>query len=225
MDMNDYSHLEKRLDYTFKDKQLIIEALTHKSYKKPYNNERLEFLGDAVLDLIVGEYLFEKFPNSEEGILSKIRASLVNETGFTLLARNIDLGNHIYLSLAEENNDGRDKPSLLSNAFEAVIGAIYLDASLDKVKEISIKLLEEGHPKIDLQSLSKDYKTALQELTQATHGVTPLYEMLGSSGPDHKKEFEIAIILDEKTISKAKGKSKKEAQQKAAKIALKELKK
>jgi len=222
--MNDYSHLEKRLDYTFKDKQLIIEALTHKSYKKPYNNERLEFLGDAVLDLIVGEYLFNKFPNSDEGILSKIRASLVNETGFTLLARNIDLGNHIYLSLAEENNNGRDKPSLLSNAFEAVIGAIYLEAGLDEVKDIVIKLLEEGHPKIDLQSLSKDYKTALQELTQATHGVTPLYEMLGSSGPDHKKEFEIAIILDNRTISKAKGKSKKEAQQKAAQIALKELK-
>jgi len=222
--MNDYSQLEKRLNYTFKNKQLIIEALTHKSDKKPYNNERLEFLGDAVLDLIVGEYLFFKFPKSNEGILSKIRASLVNESGFTLLARAIDLGQYIYLSSAEENNNGRDKPSLLSNAFEAIIGAIYLDAGLSVVKEISIKLLEESHPKIDLQSLSKDYKTALQELTQATHGVTPLYEMLGSSGPDHKKEFEIAVILDEKTIAKASGKSKKEAQQKAAKIALEALK-
>jgi ribonuclease-3 len=222
--MKEYSHLEKRLNYTFQNKQLIIEALTHKSYKKPYNNERLEFLGDAVLDIIVGEYLFKKFVNSDEGILSKIRASLVNETGFTLLARNLDLGSYIYLSLAEENNNGRDKPSLLSNAFEAVIGAIYLEAGLDKAKEISIALLEESHPKIDLQSLSKDYKTALQELTQATHGVTPQYEMLGSSGPDHKKEFEIAIILNENLIAKAKGKSKKEAQQRAAKIALKELK-
>lgn len=223
--MNDYNELENRLNYTFKDKQLIIEALTHKSDKKPYNNERLEFLGDAVLDLIVGEYLFKKFPNSNEGILSKIRASLVNEVGFTLLARKLDLGSYIYLSLAEENNNGRNKPSLLSNAFEAIIGAIYLEAGLSVAKEISIKLLEECHPKIDLDSLSKDYKTALQELTQATHGVTPLYEMLGSSGPDHKKEFEIAIILDEITISKGKGKSKKEAQQKAAKLALKELRK
>jgi len=222
--MNNYSQLEKRLNYTFENKQLIIEALTHKSYKKPYNNERLEFLGDAVLDLIVGEYLFNKFPSSNEGILSKIRASLVNESGFTLLAREIDLGNHIYLSLAEENNNGRDKPSLLSNAFEAIIGAIYLEGGLEKAKDISIKLLEECHPKIDLKSLSKDYKTALQELTQATHGVTPLYEMLGSSGPDHKKEFEIAIILDEKTIASAKGKSKKDAQQKAAQIALEKLK-
>ena len=221
---NDYSQLEKRLTYTFKNKQLIIEALTHKSHKKPYNNERLEFLGDAVLDLIVGEYLFTKFPKSDEGILSKIRASLVNESGFTLLARKLELGSYIYLSLAEENNNGRDKPSLLSNAFEAIIGAVYLEAGLEVAKNISIKLLEECHPKIDLKSLSKDYKTALQELTQATHGVTPDYEMLGSSGPDHKKEFEIAIVLDNKTIAKAKGKSKKEAQQKAAQIALKELK-
>jgi len=222
--MNDYSHLEQRLNYTFKDKQLIIEALTHKSHKKPYNNERLEFLGDAVLDLIVGEYLFTKFPKSDEGILSKIRASLVNEYGFTLLARELKLGTYIYLSLAEENNNGRDKPSLLSNAFEAIIGAIYLEAGLEVANDISIKLLEECHPKIDLQSLSKDYKTALQELTQAAYGVTPSYEMIGSSGPDHKKEFEIAIVLNDKMIAKAKGKSKKEAQQKAAQIALKELK-
>ncbi len=222
--MNNYSQLEKRLNYTFDNKQLIIEALTHKSYKKPYNNERLEFLGDAVLDLIVGEYLFKKFPKSDEGILSKIRASLVNESGFTLLAKEINLGEYIYLSLAEENNDGRDKASLLSNAFEAIMGAIYLEAGLEAVKIISIKLLEECHPKIDLKSLSKDYKTALQELTQATHGVTPSYEMLGSSGPDHKKEFEIAVTLNDETIASAKGKSKKDAQQKAALIALEKLK-
>ena len=222
--MTDYGQLEQRLDYTFQDKQLIIEALTHKSYKKPYNNERLEFLGDAVLDLIVGEYLFSKFPNSNEGILSKIRASLVNESGFTLLARAIDLGEYIYLSPAEENNNGRNKPSLLSNAFEAIIGAIYLEAGLEKAKEIAIRLLEEAHPKIDLDTLSKDYKTALQELTQATHGVTPHYELLGASGPDHKKEFEIAVSLNDEQIATAKGKSKKEAQQKAAKIALETLK-
>jgi ribonuclease-3 len=222
--MNEYQELEKRLDYTFSDKQLIIEALTHKSYKKPYNNERLEFLGDAVLDLIVGEFLFQKFPDSDEGILSKIRASLVNESGFTLLARKINLGNFIYLSLAEENNNGREKSSLLSNAFEAVIGAIYLEGGLEVAREIVIRLLNETHQKIDLQSLSKDYKTALQELTQATHGVTPTYKLLRSFGPDHKKEFEIAIILNDETIADAQGKSKKEAQQKAAKIALEKLK-
>jgi len=218
-----YVELERRLGYTFENKQLIIEALTHKSYKKPYNNERLEFLGDAVLDLIVGEYLFTKFPDSNEGILSKIRASLVNESGFTQLARAIELGEFIYLSPAEENNDGRNKPSLLSNAFEALIGAIYLEAGLQKAREITVRLLEATHPRIDLDTLSKDYKTALQELTQAEHGITPSYELLNASGPDHRKEFEVAVKLHNETIATAKGKSKKEAQQKAAKIALERL--
>ncbi len=218
--MKDLRDLEERIGYAFEKKQLIIEALTHRSYKKPYNNERLEFLGDAVLDLVVGEFLFHKFENSDEGILSKIRASLVNENGFAKLARLIDLGDYIYLSPAEENNNGRNKPSLLSNAFEALIGAIYLEAGLDKSKEIAQALITQAHPKIDLETLSKDYKTALQEITQATHGITPTYVVLDSFGPDHKKEFEIAIVLEDKQISKAMGKSKKEAQQKAAKKAL-----
>ncbi|MBN2767795.1 MAG: ribonuclease III [Campylobacterales bacterium] len=218
--MKDLQDLEARIGYTFEKKQLIIEALTHRSYKKPYNNERLEFLGDAVLDLIVGEFLFHKFENSDEGILSKIRASIVNENGFAKLAKSIDLGSYIYLSPAEENNNGRDKPSLLSNAFEALIGAIYLEAGLEKSKTISQTLITQAYPKIDLETLSKDYKTALQEITQATHGVTPTYVVLDSFGPDHKKEFEIAVVLDGKKISKAKGKSKKEAQQKAAQKAI-----
>jgi ribonuclease-3 len=221
--MSGYRRLEERLGYSFENKQLIIEALTHKSYKKPYNNERLEFLGDAVLDLIVGEFLFHKFPDEDEGVLSKIRASLVNESGFALLAKKIGLGEHIYLSLAEENNDGREKPSLLSNAFEAVIGAIYLEAGLSEAREIVVKLINETYPRIDLDTLCKDYKTALQELTQATHGTTPVYELVGSSGPDHKKEFEIAVTLSGKTIAKARGRSKKAAQQKAAEIALAKL--
>jgi len=221
----DYRELEKRIGYTFRDKQLIIEALTHKSYKKPYNNERLEFLGDAVLDLIVGEFLFHKFPQSDEGILSKIRASLVNESGFATLARTIDLGRYIYLSPAEENNRGREKPSLLSNAFEALIGAVYLEAGLEESRRIAVGLINETYPRIDLDTLCKDYKTALQELTQATHGVTPDYRLLGSSGPDHRKEFEVAVVLDEKIIATARGRSKKSAQQKAAEIALQKLRK
>ncbi len=222
--MTQYQELEERLNYSFQNKQLIIEALTHKSYKKPYNNERLEFLGDAVLDLIVGEFLFKKFPNSDEGILSKTRASLVNENGFTLIAKRINLGKYLYLSIAEDNNRGREKSSLLSNAFEAIIGAIYIEAGLEIVKDIVISLLNETHAKIDLQSLSRDYKTALQELTQSSHGITPTYELLRSYGPDHQKEFEIAIILHGDTIATAQGKSKKEAQQKAAQIALEKLK-
>jgi len=223
--MDNVAELEKRLGYTFDNKQLIIEALTHKSYKKPYNNERLEFLGDAVLDLIVGEFLFHKFPGSDEGILSKIRASLVNESGFATLARAIDLGRYIYLSPAEENNQGRSKPSLLSNAFEAVIGAVYLEAGLETSRAIVVKLIDETYPRIDLDTLCKDYKTALQELTQATHGVTPDYELVGSSGPDHRKEFEVAVLLGGETIARARGRSKKAAQQKAAEIALAKLRK
>jgi len=221
--VEDLSKLEDRIGYRFNNKQLIIEALTHKSFKKPYNNERLEFLGDAVLDLIVGEYLFEKFPKEDEGTLSKIRASLVNEGGFAKLAKVLNLGEYLFLSIAEENNRGRSKKSLLSNAFEALLGAIYLEAGLEKSREIAIKLIEENYPKIDLDSLCKDYKTSLQELTQAEYGVTPSYTMLGSTGPDHDKVFEVAIELNGKRLASAKGKSKKEAQQVAAEIALERL--
>ena len=212
--------LQKRLDYQFENQNLIIEALTHKSYKKHYNNERLEFLGDAVLDLIVGEYLFSTFKGVPEGDLSKLRASLVNEKGFEKLARLLKLGECIYLSSAEENNNGREKPSLLSNAFEAVIGALYLEAGLEKTRFIVIPVLESAYPKIDLESIFRDYKTTLQEFTQAHQGVTPDYIVERSFGPDHQKEFEISVNIDGKMISKALGKSKKEAQQNAAEIAL-----
>jgi ribonuclease-3 len=208
--------LEKRLGYKFNNKQLLIEALTHKSYKQPYDNERLEFLGDAVLDLIVGEYLFKSFPKSDEGKLSKIRASLVNENGFTKLANVLELGRYIFLSNAEENNEGRTKPSLLSNAFEAVMGAIYLEAGLEQVQKIVIGMLEANYEDISLDSLFKDYKTTLQELTQARFGITPEYKLVGSKGPDHKKEFEVAVLIEDKEYARALGKSKKAAQQEAA---------
>jgi len=216
--------LEKKLGYEFKDKKLIIEALTHKSYKQPYDNERLEFLGDAVLDLVVGEYLFRKFQNSDEGKLSKIRASLVNETGFDKLARALNLGDYILLSNAEDNNGGREKSSLLSNAFEAIMGAIYLEAGLQRVQEIAIKLIEENHQEISLDSLFRDFKTTLQELTQARFGITPEYKVIASRGPDHKKEFEVAVYIEDKEYARAIGKSKKIAQQEAAKLAVNILK-
>jgi ribonuclease-3 len=216
--------LEKRLGYEFKDKKLIIEALTHKSYKQPYDNERLEFLGDAVLDLVVGEYLFTKFRDSDEGKLSKIRASLVNETGFDKLARALKLGDYILLSNAEDNNGGREKSSLLSNAFEAIMGAIYLEAGLKVVEKIAIRLIEENHKEISLDSLFRDYKTTLQELTQARFGITPEYKVIASRGPDHQKEFEVAVCIEDKEYARAVGKSKKIAQQEAAKLAVNILK-
>ena len=217
--------LENTLGYKFKDKQLIIEALTHKSYKQPYDNERLEFLGDAVLDLIVGEYLYIKFKKSDEGNLSKIRASLVNETGFDKLARSLNLGECIFLSNAEQNNGGREKSSLLSNAFEAVIGAIYLEAGLSKAENIAIALIEKNHKEISLDSLFRDFKTTLQELTQSRFGITPEYKVVASRGPDHKKEFEVAVFIEDKEYARAFGKSKKIAQQESAKVALELLKK
>ena len=222
--MSDYSKLEKCLDYQFKNKDLIIEALTHKSFKKPYNNERLEFLGDAVLNLIVGEYLFKKFPKSNEGDLSKIRASLVNETGFTKLANDIKLGDYIYISIAEERNKGRSKATILSDAFEAIMGAVYLESGLEVLKPIILKLLEESYETINLDVLFSDYKTALQEITQAEFGSIPEYKIEASYGPDHKKEFEVSIWIDDKHYGQAIGKSKKLAQQAVAKIALDQLK-
>jgi ribonuclease III len=223
--MDNLTTLQERLGYTFQNQKLLIEALTHKSYKQPYNNERLEFLGDAVLDLIVGEYLYTKFRDFDEGKLSKMRASLVNEGGFTSLAKHLGLGEYIYLSNAEENNSGRTKSSLLSNAFEALMGAIYLETGLGKVQEITISLLEHVHPDISLDSLFKDYKTSLQELTQAHYGTTPEYQLIASHGPDHKKEFEVAVLIDGKRYASAQGKSKKQAQQEAAQIALEMLSK
>ncbi|RLA73230.1 MAG: ribonuclease III [Epsilonproteobacteria bacterium] len=219
-----YTQLEQCLDYQFEDKNLIIEALTHKSFKKAYNNERLEFLGDAVLNLIVGEYLYTKFPKSNEGDLSKTRASLVNEQGFTKLALAINLGDYIYLSDAEERNKGREKASILSDAFEAIMGAIYMEAGIVELKDIILKLLESSYKSITLDELFSDYKTALQEVTQAKFGSIPVYKLEGSTGPDHEKEFELSLWISDKHYATAQGKSKKLAQQAAAKIALEILK-
>ncbi len=217
--------LEKKLGYTFQNKELLIEALSHKSHKQPYDNERLEFLGDAVLDLIVGEYLYKKFSKSAEGNLSKIRASLVNETGFDKLARSLELGEFIFMSNAEENNGGREKASLLSNAFEAIMGAIYLEAGLATVNAIAVDLIEKNYDEISLDHLFRDYKTTLQELTQARFGITPEYKVVASRGPDHLKEFEVAVMIEGKEYARAIGKSKKMAQQESAERAVAILKK
>jgi ribonuclease-3 len=216
--------LQKTIGYTFTNTLLLEEALTHKSSKREFNNERLEFLGDAVLDLIVGEYLFFHLPQSTEGEMSKIRASLVNETGFAKMAQAINLGDYIQLSNAEENNQGREKPSLLSNAFEALMGALYLDSDIKTVAGIVNGMLETIYPKINLSELFKDYKTTLQEITQAKFGEIPVYELTGTSGPDHKKEFEVSLLIQNTEYARAKGKSKKIAQQAAAKEAIKKLK-
>ncbi len=219
------NELEKSLGYEFKDEKLLTEALTHRSYKKDVNNERLEFLGDAVMDLIVGEYLFHLFPKAEEGILSKLRAALVNEDSFTRLAKRLNLGKYLYLSPAEENNNGREKPSILSSAFEAIIGAIYLESGFEKAKEVALRLLKKEFPVITPEELLKDYKTTLQEITQAHFGVVPEYRLINASGPDHKKVFEIGVFIQDREYARAKGKSKKTAQQEGARLTIEMLKK
>lgn len=221
--MKDFAELEARLGYHFKQKELFFEALTHKSVKKSYNNERLEFLGDAVFDLIVAEFLFSKFAHYSEGELSKLRAALVSEKSFTKIALNLELGKYIFMSNAEENNDGRTKPSILSDALEALIAAVYLEAGFDEVKSIVLTLLEANFPHIDAPHLVKDYKTKLQEYTQSSMAQTPEYETLRAFGPDHKKQFEIALKLDDKEFARAIASSKKEAQQIAARLTLEKL--
>lgn len=222
--MDKLKQIQKLLKYEFKNINLLKEAITHKSIKSSINNERLEFLGDAVLDLIVGEYLYHKFNTKSEGDLSKLRASLVNEDSLAKIAKELKLGEFLYLSPAEENNGGRDKQSLISDALEALMGAIYLESGLDSVKVIFIDLLEKNFPDINLNSLTKDYKTTLQEITQAQIGTAPKYELISSSGPDHKKSFEMAVLLNGKEIARATGNSKKAAEQACALKALEMLK-
>ena len=220
----DFTEIESRLGYEFKNRELLKEALTHKSCKAKYNNERLEFLGDAVLDLIVGEFLYKNFPKTAEGDLSKLRASLVNEEGFERLAKLLNLGKFIQISQAEENNNGREKASILANAFEAIIGAVYLETGLEKPREIAINLIEKAYPKIDLDSIFKDYKTILQEITQARFGKIPEYRVVKSTGPDHNKEFTVEVKVDDKVLGTAVGKSKKQAEKKVAQKAIETLK-
>ncbi|WP_104747978.1 ribonuclease III [Helicobacter cetorum] len=219
-----YKTLERALGYSFKDKRLLEQALTHKSCRLALNNERLEFLGDAVLDLIVGELLYHKFYQYNEGKLSKLRASIVSEQGFTKLARVISLQNYLRVSTSEEVSKGREKPSILSSAFEALMAGVYLEAGLSKVRKITEKLLNRAYKRLDLEHLFMDYKTALQELTQAKFSVIPCYKLLKEKGPDHHKEFEIALFIQDKMYAIAKGKSKKEAEQQCALQALNKLK-
>ncbi|WP_408941372.1 ribonuclease III [Helicobacter sp. MIT 14-3879] len=223
--LNDLEILQKSIKYNFNNQALLIQALTHKSYNKTTNNERLEFLGDAVLDLLIGEYVFNKLKNSNEGDLTKLRAAIVNENSFTKLANAITLGQYLFISQSEIKNKGRFKPSILSDAFEALIGAVYIDGGLEYARNITYHLLELVYKEIDLDSLFVDYKTALQELTQAICGVIPEYELIDSSGPDHNKSFTMQVKINNMQYAIANGKSKKEAEQMCAKEAYFILKK
>ena len=229
IDKNRLEHLydlEERLNYTFYDIDLLSIALTHRSYvnenhyRSLTDNERFEFLGDAVLGLCVSDLLINKYADFSEGALSKIRAGIVNEKPLAELASKLQLGICLLLGKGEENSGGRNKDSLLANSLEAVIAAIYLDSGFNAVKNILATLLAPLLEDNNLLAQNFDYKTALQELCQKRYKTAPVYTMTDSSGPDHAKVFEVQVMVADKVPQSGYGKSKKEAEKQAAQKAL-----
>jgi ribonuclease III len=220
-----YAILEGRLAYVFRDASLCETALTHKSWMNESqetersDNERLEFLGDAVLALVTSDLLMRRFPDQPEGDLSKARAAIVNEAGLARVAEILALGQWIFLGRGEEQAGGRQKRSLLANAFEALIGSIYLDGGFTAAFEVTERLFAPIIAEVP-SAASKDYKSRLQEIAQARLQMAPSYTVLSEQGPDHAKTFEVAILIGEKEYGRAFGRSKKEAQQNAAERAL-----
>ncbi|PIR01563.1 MAG: ribonuclease III [Nitrospinae bacterium CG11_big_fil_rev_8_21_14_0_20_45_15] len=217
--------LQDRLGYRFNDVELLNKALTHKSYthenKEQFrHNERFEFLGDSVLDLIVSDFMVRRYSEYNEGVLSKIRAAVVNETSLAGFAREIDLGRFLLLGRGEENTGGRDKSSLLANAFEALAGAIFFDGQLEPVRRALFPFLKKEIERNDGAAFFRDFKSDLQEYTQNKLNCVPVYKVVGESGPDHDKLFEVAVWVKKNLQGKGVGKTKKEAEQSAAMMAL-----
>lgn len=220
--------LMERLSYTFQDIGLLQQALVHRSYinERPglglESNERLEFLGDAVLSVVVSHLLTQGFPDADEGELSRLRAGLVNEAILANLARRLDVGRFISLGKGEELTGGRDKPSILADTYEAMIGAVYLDGGF----EGAFHLISSHYSYILKESWKKgrDYKTEFQEYTQESFKELPWYILIGEKGPEHNKVFEVEVLIKGQVFGRGKGRSKKEAEQKAAQEALRRLK-
>lgn len=208
---------------------LYDQALTHSSYtyenrlSAVENYERLEFLGDAVLKLVVSEYLYERFPDYREGELTKIRAVIVSDAVLADVARKISLGDYMVFGTSEARNNGRNKQSNLACGFEALLGALFMDGKLPEVRKMLIHMLDELITKVDLSKTKDNYKAALQELTQAESGGLPVYRTVKESGPSHNKTFYVEAIVNGEVLGYGSGKSKKEAQQSAAKLALESL--
>ena len=223
-----FKEIQTKISYTFKDTALISTALTHSSYANEHKNdaiccnERLEFIGDAVLGFVCAELLYTKFPQKTEGELSKMRSSLVCEAALDRYAKNIDLGKYLLLGHGEDIAGGRERPSILSDAFEALIAAIYLDGGIENAKKFILSFLNDAIEN-DAQShiLKRDYKTALQEIAQQNPGELIRYAIIDQSGPDHNKCFTVSVYLNSNLLATGKGKSKKEAEQDAAHKALK----
>jgi len=222
--MNKIEELQKILGIKIYNKDLFITALTHKSWavenKKDVHNERLEFLGDSVLATIVAEYLYKTFPTKDEGELSKLKAVLVSKPQLAKWAKQVKLNEFILISKSEEKSGGRKKESILASVFEAVLGAIYLDSGIEECKEFMYKNFLTTTKEIEIQ----DYKSILQEIIQKYYKKLPEYTIVKEVGPDHDKLFDCVVKLDEEILGYGKGKTKKQAQQNAAKEAIKNLK-
>jgi len=224
--MKDFSKFEKQINIKFKEEDLLRQAFTHRSYINEHkglswgHNERLEFLGDAVLELVTTEYLFEKYPDKPEGELTSFRAALVNTATISDAARDLGMDNFLLLSKGEAKDKGRARQYILANTFEAVIGAIHLDGGYKKAKEFIDKALFHKTDEIVKMGLWKDAKSLFQEKAQEEVNITPSYKVLKETGPDHDKDFVVAVLLSDEKIAEAKGKSKQEAEQEAASVAL-----
>ncbi len=216
---------EKKIGYTFKNRELLVRALTHSSYANEkralgvLDNERLEFLGDSVLGMNTALYLFNKYPDHPEGELTKMRSSLVCTTALCECARAIGLGDKLLLGHGEESGGGRNRDSILADAFEAVIGAIYLDSGEEAARKYIKKFVFDGAK--NGEDRLTDYKTALQEIVQKNRGEMLSYRMLESNGPDHERSFVVEVMINSNPIGRGHGHSKKEAEQMAAHEALK----
>lgn len=225
--MIDFSKLEKELGTTFSQKKLLTQAFCHRSYLNENpdsgleNNERLEFLGDAVLELVVTEYLYQKYPEKSEGELTNWRAALVNAKILAEIAKNLDFNSFILLSRGEAKEDGKARQYILANTFEAFIGALYLDSGYKICQDFITKHVIKELPEIIENGLYKDAKSAFQEDAQERKGITPVYKVLDEWGPDHAKHFTVGVYLAENLVAKGEGSSKQEAELAAAKEALK----
>jgi ribonuclease-3 len=223
--------LEELLDHRFSDRSLLVQALTHRSFvnesgiENLKNNESLEFLGDSVLGFIVSAGIYRRFPGLNEGELSKMKAFLVSAANLFQLARRIQLGDFILLSRGEIKCGGRKKRAILVDAYEAIIGAIYLDAGVDSAADFIESQIRPMMEQIDIRQLTYgDYKSALQELLHDTGRPEPVYRVVDELGPDHQKTFIVQILINEEVLAEASGKTKKAAQQSAAHIALEKIK-
>jgi len=224
--MVELSAVEASLGLTFHDKTLLQRALTHRSYINENvsfpleDNERLEFLGDAVLDFIAAEHLYHRFPEMSEGQLTSLRAALVRTETLASFASEIGLGELIFLGRGEEENGGRTRPAILCDCYEALIGALYLDQGLDETKRFVVQAIKSAIPQILEGETDRDAKSLLQELSQKYRRITPTYRTVGERGPDHAKEFTVAAVIGKETYGLGVGHSKQVAAQIAAQAAL-----